>query len=149
VVVGLSPAESDERCGGKNADSRAGPEFLLRGRYIATLGTENADGTIHLITVKSKVSSILRERATPMTEQEVSTLLDIPLARLQQRIDSRFGQGLIEQVADPRWQERAKRGWRTRDQRAARPGGWCCSRSNVKRTAGQSADQGRIWGWTL
>jgi hypothetical protein len=74
-------------------------------------------------TLNSKVLSILRERATPMTEQEISRLLDIPLARLQQRIDSLFGQGLIEQVADPHWQERARRGWRPRDQRAARPGG--------------------------
>ena len=74
-------------------------------------------------TLNSKVLSILRERATPMTEQEISRHLDIPLARLQRRIDSLFGQGLIEQVADPHWQERAQRGWRPRDQRAARPGG--------------------------
>jgi len=74
-------------------------------------------------TLNSKVLSILRERATPMTEQEISGLLDIPLARLQQRFDSLFCQGLIEQVADPHWQERAQRGGRPRDQRAARPGG--------------------------
>ena len=76
-------------------------------------------------TLNSKVLRILRERTTPMTEQEISRLLDIPLASLQQWIDSLFGQGLIEQVADPHWQERAQRGWRPRDQRAARPGGWC------------------------
>jgi DNA-binding IclR family transcriptional regulator len=60
-------------------------------------------------TLNSKVLRILRERTTPMTEQEISRLLDIPLASLQQWIDSLFGQGLIEQVADPHWQERAKR----------------------------------------
>ena len=69
-------------------------------------------------TLNSKVLNILRERATPMTEREISRLLNIPLARLQQRIDSLFGQGLIEQVADPHWQERAQRGWRPRDQRS-------------------------------
>ena len=74
-------------------------------------------------TLNSKVLSILRERPTPMTEQEISRLLDIPLARLQQRIDSLFGQGLIEQVAEPPWQERTQRGWRPRDRHAARPGG--------------------------
>jgi len=73
--------------------------------------------------LNSKVLSILRECPTPMTEQEISNLLEIPLARLQRGIDSLFGQGLIEQVADPRWKERAQRGWRPRDQRAARPGG--------------------------
>jgi hypothetical protein len=73
-------------------------------------------------TLNSKVLSILRESATPMTEQEISSLLEIPLARLQRRIDSLFGQGLIEQVANPHWQERAQRGWKLRDQRAARPG---------------------------
>ena len=52
-------------------------------------------------TLNSRVLSILRERATPMTEQEISRLLDIPLARLQQRIDSLFGQGLIKQVVGP------------------------------------------------
>ena len=74
-------------------------------------------------TLNSKVLSILRERATPMTEQEISRLLDIPLARLQQRIDSLFGQGLIEPVPGPHWQERAWRGWRTCDRRTTRPGG--------------------------
>jgi PPOX class probable F420-dependent enzyme len=38
---------------GKMATQQLDPNFhdLLRGRYIATLGTENADGTIHLTAV--------------------------------------------------------------------------------------------------
>jgi hypothetical protein len=44
-------------------------------------------------TLNSKVLSTLRERATPMTEQEISSLLEIPLPRLQRRIDSLFGSG--------------------------------------------------------
>ena len=85
--------------------------------------TYNILNAVRNKTLTSKVLSILRQRATPMTEQEISSLLQIPLARLQRRIDSLFGQGLIEQVADPHWQERAQRGWRPRDQRAERPGG--------------------------
>ena len=74
-------------------------------------------------TLNSRVFKIVRESAVPISEQEISSLLEIRLAKVQQRIDSLFGQGLIEQVADPHWQERAQRGWRPRDQRAARPSG--------------------------
>jgi PPOX class probable F420-dependent enzyme len=42
-----------EGCGGKMPTQTLDPTLqeILRGRYIATLGTENADGTIHLTAV--------------------------------------------------------------------------------------------------
>ena len=45
--IGQPAAES------KMATKKLDPNFndLLRGRYVATLGTENADGTIHLTAV--------------------------------------------------------------------------------------------------
>jgi PPOX class probable F420-dependent enzyme len=48
-----SLAESGEACGGKMSTRTPDPTLqeLLRGRYIATLGTENADGSIHLTAV--------------------------------------------------------------------------------------------------
>ncbi len=69
-------------------------------------------------TLNSRVFRIVRESAVPISEQEISSLLDVRLAKVQQRIDSLFGQGLIEQVPGPNWRERALRGWRARD----RPG---------------------------
>jgi len=74
--------------------------------------------------LNSRVFKIISEHAGPISEQEISRLLDIPLARLQQRIASLFGSGLIEQVAGSHWQERAQRGWRPRGQRPASPGGY-------------------------
>src|SRR6478672_208795 len=61
-------------------------------------------------TLNSRVFKIVRESAVPISEQEISNLLEIRLAKVQQRIDSLFGQGLIEQVPGPHWQERAQRG---------------------------------------
>ena len=49
-------------------------------------------------TLNSRVFNIVRESAVPISEQEISSLLEIRLAKVQQRIDSLFGQGLIEQV---------------------------------------------------
>src|SRR5690242_11703352 len=42
-----------EGCGGKMPTQTLDPVFeeMLRGRHIATLGTENGDGTIHLTAV--------------------------------------------------------------------------------------------------
>jgi general stress protein 26 len=42
-----------EGCGGKMPTQTLDPTLqeILRGRYIATLGTENTDGTIHLTAV--------------------------------------------------------------------------------------------------
>ena len=74
-------------------------------------------------TLNSRVFKIVRESAVPISEQEISNLLEIRLAKVQQRIDSLFGQGLIEQVPGPHWQERARRGWRIRDRRTTRPSG--------------------------
>ena len=74
-------------------------------------------------TLNSRVFKIVRESAVPISEQEISSLLGIRLAKVQQRIDSLFGQGLIEQVPGPHWQERARRGWRTCDRRTTRPSG--------------------------
>jgi hypothetical protein len=53
-------------------------------------------------TLNSRVFKIVRESAAPISEQEISSLLEIRLAKVQQRIDSLFGQGLIEQVPGPR-----------------------------------------------
>ena len=74
-------------------------------------------------TLDSRVFKIVRESAVPISEQEISSLLEIRLANVQQRIDSLFGQGLIEQVPGPHWQERARRGWRTCDWRTTWPSG--------------------------
>jgi hypothetical protein len=49
-------------------------------------------------TLNSRVFKIVRESAVPISEQEISNLLEIRLAKVQQRIDSLFGQKLIEQV---------------------------------------------------
>jgi predicted transcriptional regulator len=73
--------------------------------------------------LNSRVLSFIREQAVPISEQEISRLLNIPLARLQQRIDSLFSSGLIEQVTGPHWQDRAQRAWRPRDQSTVSPGG--------------------------
>ena len=43
----------------------------------------------------------MRESAVPISEQEISNRLENRLAKVQQRIDSLFGQGLIEQVPGP------------------------------------------------
>ncbi len=72
-------------------------------------------------TLNSRVFKIVRESAVPISEQEISNVLEIRLAKVQQRIDSLFGQGLIEPVPGPHWQERARRGWRTCDRRTTRP----------------------------
>ena len=45
----------------------------------------------------------MRESTVPISEQEISNLLEIRLAKVQQRIDSLFGEGLIEQVPGPHW----------------------------------------------
>jgi len=58
-------------------------------------------------TLNSRVFKIVRESAVPISEQEISNLLEIRLAKVQQRIDSLFGQGLIEQVPGPHLQETA------------------------------------------
>ena len=52
-------------------------------------------------TLNSKVFKIVRESAVPISEQEISSLLEIRLAKVQQRIDSLFGQGLIEPIPGP------------------------------------------------
>ena len=74
-------------------------------------------------TLNSRVFKIVRESAAPISEQEISNLLEIRLAKVQQRIDSLFGQKLIEQVPGPHWQERARRGWKACDRRTTRPSG--------------------------
>jgi hypothetical protein len=73
--------------------------------------------------LNSRVLTVISEHAAPISEQEISRLLNIPLVRLQHWIDSLFGSGLIEQVAGPHWQDRAQRGQRPRDRSTAGPGG--------------------------
>jgi hypothetical protein len=73
--------------------------------------------------LNSRVFNIISEHPGPISEQEISRLLNIPLARLQQRVDSLFGSGLIQQVTGPHWQDRAQRGWRPREHSTASPGG--------------------------
>ncbi len=41
----------------------------------------------------------MRESAVPISEQEISSPLEIRLAKVQQRIDSLFGQGILETEA--------------------------------------------------
>ena len=74
-------------------------------------------------TLNSRVLKTVRESAIPISEQEISRLLDIRLATVQQRINSLFGQGLLEQVPGLHWQERARRGWRACDRRQTGPSG--------------------------
>jgi hypothetical protein len=74
-------------------------------------------------TLNSRVFKIVRESAVPISEQEVSNLLEVRLAKVQQRIDSLFGQKLIEQIPGPHWRERARRGWEACDRRTTRSSG--------------------------
>jgi len=65
-----------------------------------------------------KILKLMREQTAPISEQEISSRLNIRLAKVQQRMDSLLDSGEIEQVPSAHWQERAQRGWRLRDRRA-------------------------------
>lgn len=63
------------------------PEELLRGRYIATLGTENPDGTIHLTAVWYMFESGSLFVATSSKTQKARNVAARPKASLM--VDSR------------------------------------------------------------
>src|SRR6476660_9185281 len=73
-----------EGCGGKMPTQTLDPTLqeFLRGRYIATLGTENADGTIHLTAVWYSFESGCLFVATSSRSRKARNLAARPKASL-------------------------------------------------------------------